>query len=195
MNNRHQGRSKANREKTIGRGRTPSPGGRGSRSAVDDPSRRRKTRPAPPSTSTNPEASPLSTKKKANELTSNAGQQAAGELPWNSNSTTGAPPPQTHQWRWRETPQGRGRVREDLFQSAAVATASPPTPGTQAPPATTGAQTLAPPPSNGDEQNLILGGQLPKLYTSARRFRGPSPSLTPQRQSKRREAAGSGCLL
>src|SRR6185312_16307436 len=106
-------------------------------------------------------------------------KRAAGELPWNSNSTTGAPPPQTHEWRRRETPQGRGRVREDLFQSAAVATASPSTPGTQAPPATTGAQTLAPPPSNGDEQNLTLGGQLPKLYTSARRFCGPSPSPEP----------------
>jgi len=45
-----------------------------------------------------------------------------------------------------------------------VTTASPLTLGTQAPPATTGKQGLALLPGNGDEQNLALARQLPKLY-------------------------------
>ena len=67
---------------------------------------------------------------------------------------------------------------------------APPLPANLAPPSIAGEQTLAPPPTTGDEQNLALGEEQPKLYTSAWRFRGPSPSPTPKRPSERKKAAG-----
>ena len=67
---------------------------------------------------------------------------------------------------------------------------APPLLANLAPPSIADEQTLAPPPTTGDEQNLALGEEQHKLYTSARRFRGPSPSPTPKRPSERKKAAG-----
>jgi len=72
---------------------------------------------------------------------------------------------------------------------------APPLPANLAPPLIAGEQTLAPPPTTGDERNLALGEEQPKLYTSARQFRDLSPSSTPKRPSERKKAAEIGRLL
>jgi len=45
-------------------------------------------------------------------------------------------------------------------------------------------------PHSDDEHTLDLGIYLPNLCAAARRFRGPSPSPTPERPPERRRTAG-----
>jgi len=66
-----------------------------------------------------------------------------------------------------------------------------PLPAEEARPTHAGKLDLAPPPSSDGEPNLDLGNLHPSLYTSARRFRGPPPSPTPDRPPERRGAAKS----
>jgi len=64
---------------------------------------------------------------------------------------------------------------EQLFSSAAV---------------DDGEENLALLPHSDDEHTLDLGIHLPNLCTAARRFRGPSPSPTPERPPERRRTTG-----